>query len=342
MKQQRKIRMALIGTDSLKGKEIKRVLRKNISPNQSIEFFDPEVEEEYSKLTEFKGEPRVISPLNEEALKHLDLVFLAADKKINKKYGVLVSNKRFKAIDLSETFNMNTKIPVIVAGINDHIIKKENPRLIANPHPVTIVLSHLFDVLLSEFGLNKAISMILQPASAFGEPGIGELANQSLNIMNGAAFSKKVFKAQVAFNLLSQMGKTDKCGFADKEKQIKQEISRVFDNKKFPLSLSIVQAPVFHTYSILSYIELDKKTDIQQLENCFKQSSYFKFLPPSPACPVSSVTVTGKEHIHVSQIKKEEAFPNSFWIWTVADNLTLGSALNAYEIAQNMLYRLIQ
>ncbi len=342
MKQQKKIRMALIGTDSLKGKEIKRVLRKKMSPNQSLEFFDPEVEEEYSKLTEFKGEPRVISPLNEEALKHLDLVFLAADKKINKKYGTLVSNARFKAIDLNETFNMNTKIPVIVAGINDHIIKKENPRLIANPHPVTIVLSHMFDVLLSEFGLNKAISMILQPASAFGEPGIGELANQSLDIMNGAAFSKKVFKAQVAFNLLSQIGKTDECGFAVKEKQIKQEISRVLDNKNFSISLSIVQAPVFHTYSILSYIELDKKTDIQQLENCFKQSSYFKFLPPSPACPVSSVTVTGKEHIHVSQIKKEEAFPNSFWIWTVADNLTLGSALNAYEIAQNMLYRLIQ
>lgn len=334
--------MALIGTDSLKGKEIKRVLRKKMSPNQSLEFFDPEVEEEYSKLTEFKGEPRVISPLNEEALKHLDLVFLAASKKINKKYGTFVSNSRFKAIDLNETFNMNTKIPVIVAGINDHIIKKENPRLIANPHPVTIVLSHMFDVLLSGFGLNKAISMILQPASAFGEPGIGELANQSLDIMNGAAFSKKVFKAQVAFNLLSQIGKTDECGFAVKEKQIKQEISRVLDNKNFSISLSIVQAPVFHTYSILSYIELDKKTDIQQLENCFKQSSYFKFLPPSPACPVSSVTVTGKEHIHVSQIKKEEAFPNSFWIWTVADNLTLGSALNAYEIAQNMLYRLIQ
>ncbi len=116
--------MALIGTDSLKGKEIKRVLKKNISPIQSLEFFDPEVKEEYSKLTEFKGEPRVILPLNEEALNHLDLVFLAADKKINKKYGVLVSNKRFKAIDLSETFNMNTQIPVIVAGINDHIIKK--------------------------------------------------------------------------------------------------------------------------------------------------------------------------------------------------------------------------
>jgi len=337
MKQNKKIRIALVGTDSLQGKEIKSILRKKNIPNLSMEFFDTEVEEEYSKLTEFKGEPRVISPLNEEALKHLDLVFLAADQKINKKYGTLASSLKFRAIDMNETFNINTKIPVVVAGINDPIIRKENPRLIANPHPATILLSHLFNVLLSEFGLNKAISMILQPASAFGEPGIGELANQSLDIMNGAAFSKKVFKAQVAFNLLSQMGKTDECGFALKEKQVKQEIRRVLDKKNIPLSLSIVQAPVFHTYSILSYIELDKKADIKHLENIFERSSYFKFHPPSTACPVSSVTVAGKEHIHVSQIKKEEAFPNSFWIWTVADNLTLGSALNAYEIAKNML-----
>jgi len=337
MKQNKKIRIALVGTDSLQGKEIKSVLKEKNIPNLSLEFFDPEVKEEYSKLTEFRGEPRVILPLNEETLEHLDLVFLAADKKINKKYGALVSNLDFRAIDLSETFNTNTKIPVVVAGINDLLIRKENPGLIANPHPVTIFLSHLFDVLLSEFGLNKAISMILQPASAFGEPGIGELANQSLDIMNGASISKKVFKAQAAFNLLSQVGKKDECGFALKEKQVKQEIKRVLGKKNFPLSLSIVQVPVFHTYSILSYIELDKKTDIPHLENSFEQSSYFKFSPPSTACPVSSVSVAGKEYIHVSQIKKEETFPNSFWIWTVADNLTLGSALNAYAIAQNML-----
>ncbi|GAG61006.1 unnamed protein product [marine sediment metagenome] len=339
MKKNKKIRWALVGTDTLQGKEIKKNLSLKEIPNLSLDFFDPEVEEEYSKLTEYKGEPRVILPLDEGALKNIDLVFLAADKKINKRYGALVSKQDFRAIDLTETFNTNLKIPVVVAGVNDRTILAKNPRLIANPHPATIVLSHLFHALMPELGLKKAIAMILQPASAFGEPGIGELANQSLDLMNGAALSKKLFKAQVAFNLLSQIEKTDECGFALKEKQVKKEVNRVFDMKKIPFSLSIVQAPVFHTYSILFYLELDKKADITQVENIFKQSSYFEFLPPSSACPVSSVTVSGKDKIHVSQIKKEKAFPNSFWIWTVADNLTMGSALNAIEIAQYMMYR---
>ncbi|MCJ7579324.1 MAG: hypothetical protein MUP98_02185, partial [Candidatus Aminicenantes bacterium] len=243
MKKNKKIRWALVGTDTFQGKEIKNVLSLKEIPNLSLEFFDPEVEEEYSKLTEFRGEPRVISPLNEEALKNIDIVFLAADNKVNKKVGSLVSKQDFNAIDLRETFNSDKKIPIVVAGVNDRKILEKKPRLIANPHPVTIVLSHLFHALLPEFGLHKAIAVILQPASAFGEPGIGELANQSLDIMNGAALSKKLFKAQVAFNLLSQIEKTDACGFSLKENQIKLEINRVFDKEKIPLSLSLVQAP---------------------------------------------------------------------------------------------------
>ena len=90
MKKNKKIRWALVGTDTFQGKEIKSVLSRKKIPNLSLEFFDPEVEEEYSKLTQFQGEPRVISPLNEDALKHVDLVFLAADKKINKKYLSLI------------------------------------------------------------------------------------------------------------------------------------------------------------------------------------------------------------------------------------------------------------
>ena len=211
MKKNKKIRWALVGTDTYQGKEIKSVLNKRKIPNLSLEFFDPEVEAEYSKLTEFQGDPRVILPLSEEALKHFDLVFLAADKKNNKKYGSLVSHQDFKAIDLRETFNTNKKIPVVVSGVNDRKILEKKPGLIANPHPATIVLSHLFHALMPELGLKKAIAMILQPASAFGEPGIGELANQSLDLMNGAALSKNLFKTQVAFNLLSQIEKTDEC-----------------------------------------------------------------------------------------------------------------------------------
>ena len=58
--QKKKFRVALIGTDSLRGKEIKAVLSVKKFPLSHIEFFDVDVDGEYSKLTEFRDEPRVI------------------------------------------------------------------------------------------------------------------------------------------------------------------------------------------------------------------------------------------------------------------------------------------
>jgi aspartate-semialdehyde dehydrogenase len=49
------------------------------------------------------------------------------------------------------------------------------------------------------------------------------------------------------------------------------------------------------------------------------------------------VAVSGKDQIYIGRIKKDESFPRSFWIWTVADNLTRGSSVNALEIAEEIL-----
>jgi aspartate-semialdehyde dehydrogenase len=54
---------------------------------------------------------------------------------------------------------------------------------------------------------------------------------------------------------------------------------------------------------------------------------------------IGTDSLRGKESIFIGQIKKEEALPNAFWIWTVTDNLTRGSALNAWEIAKILFQR---
>lgn len=337
MNTKRRLRIALVGTDTLRGKEIKDVLEGKNFPLDRIEFFDPDVEEEYSKLTQFRGEPRVIYYPEEESLLDSDLVLLAADKKNNRRFGILAQKQKFQAIDLSETFNSEEDVPIAVAGVNDDIILHKEPVLIANPHPVTVILSHIFNLILQSFGLSKAVSFVLQPVSAFEESGIEELADQSFAILNSSSLTKKVFKTQIAFNLLSHTEPMDKDGFAASERQIIAEIGRVLADWEFPLTLSIIQAPVFHTYSIMTYLELEKKTEIKALKELFKKSSYFKLMPSSLSSPASCASVAGKDKIYIGQIKKERFLPNGFWIWTVADNLTLGSALNAYEIAMKLL-----
>jgi aspartate-semialdehyde dehydrogenase len=334
MKTKKKFRVGLIGVDSLRGKEIKNMLSVKRFPLTHIEFFDPDVKEEYSKLTQFQDEPRVIYHPNPDSLDGLDLVFLAADKQTNHTFGLLAKKKKFQAIDLGETFVNQEEIPAVVAGVNDEFIAKKRFPLIFNPHPVTIILSSLLHRLIPKFGVSKAVAFVLQPVSAFDKSGIDELASQSAALLSGASPRKKLFKEQIAFNLLSHTESLDANGFSPGERQIITEIKRVLVLPDFPISLSIIQAPVFHTYSIMAYVELAREASIRNLEYLYRESPLFKMNVPGASRPVSSISVAGKEQIFIGQIKKEETFPNAFWIWTVTDNLTRGSALNALEIAR--------
>ncbi len=328
---------ALVGSDTFRGKELTSLLDKmNININR-MEFYDPGIEEEFSKLTQFRGEPKVVHPLDKNAFEGIDLAFLAADPKTNRKFAPIVSEKKTWVIDLSETFNRDGDVPLVVAGVNDDLLQRKKPCIIANPHPVTIFLSHLFHLLKHSFGLGEADATVLQPVSAFADSGIEELANQCFDVLRGSQIEKRVFKTQIAFNLFSQTDEVSSDGITATEAQLISELKRVFNKSELRLAVSLIQAPVFHTYSIMGRCVLEKEASIHDLEELFKNALHFEMGSSIPSCPTSSVAVAGKDQICIGRIKKHESFPRSFWIWIVADNLTRGSAINAFEIAEGIL-----
>ena len=334
----KKLRVALVGTDSLKAQEIKRVLESRPFPLASVEFYDPDVKEAYSKLTDFKDEPKVIQALTDDSLEGLDLVFLAADPETDRRCGLLAEKLGFKAIDLSEAFNDRPDVPLIVAGVNDQDLQPAKARLVANPHPATIILGHLFQPILNGPGIAKAIAFILQPASAFGGAGIEELAGQSVSLFSGTALPTGVFKQQMAFNLLSH---TDTeapsgTGFTLTERRIVAEVRRVLHRPELALSLSVIQASQFHTYGIMSYLELERDADLPGMERVFADNPNLKRTASDEPCSVSCILVAGKDEVFIGQVKKEESLPRAFWVWSMADNLTRGSALNAFDIARRL------
>jgi aspartate-semialdehyde dehydrogenase len=332
-----KLKLALVGGDTLRGREFKDVLARSDWTSIDLEFFDPDVEEEFSKLTDFRDEPRAVRAARAEEFDGKDLVILAGSRDASRTLGRQAAKKNFRALDLSEAFNDDPAVPLIVAGVNDRLLKGKKTRLVANPHPVTVFLSHLFHLVIPEYGLAKAVTFVLQPVSAFDDPGIQELASQSAALLSGADPEKKIFKEQIAFNILSHTEKPDERGFCTAELQMGAEVRRVLERPDLPLFLSAVQAPVFHTYSLMTYMELEKDADLAGLEALFAGRAPFTVAPFREGCAASALSVAGKNEIFVGQLKQEESAPRSFWVWLVADNLTRGSALNALDIVRKLL-----
>jgi len=333
----KKYKLALVGTDSLRAQEIKRALEAHRFPLAEIEFFDPGVKKEFSKLTDFGQEPKVIHGLTDDSLEGRDLVFLAADPRTDRRLGLLAEKLGFKVVDLSEAFNDRSDVPLIVVGVNDAELDGGGVRIVANPHPATIILSHLFKPLVAGPGIRRAISFILRPASAFDSSGIDELASQSVSLLGATALTTKVFGQQMAFNLLSNVGDSGGEGCGRAERQIKAEVGRVLGRPDFPLGVSVIQASQFHTYAIMSFLELERESGNAELDRLFGESAFLRRTASEEPCPVSCVSVTGREEVFIGRITKEESFPRCFWIWAIADNLTRGSALNAIDIARALL-----
>jgi len=333
----RKPRLALVGSDSLKGKEILNTFAAKKFPVASFELYDPDVQEEYSKLSQFRGEARVVHGLTSEALAGLDLVFLAADKKTNRRYGGLAAEKGYHAVDLTGTFNADPQVPLVVAGVNDAVLRHDRPPLIANPHAATIMLSHLLATLGAGLGVARAASVVLEPVSAYAEEGIQELAEQSYALLGGATLSKKVFPDQIAFNLLARTIKPERNGFSPLENRVAAETGRVLGAAAPPFSLVVILAPVFHTYSIMTHLELHGDVPTAEVEACLKANDIFRPAAAGETAAISPAAVAGKDRIHLGPVKKDPASARSYWVWAIADNLTVGSGLNALGIARALL-----
>lgn len=325
-------RLAIVGSESLRAREIKTALATRKFPLRSIEFYDPGVEAEYSRLTEFRGEPKVVHRLDPALLEGLDLVFLASDPATNRLLGGEAVRGQFRALDLDETFNGDEGVPLVVAGVNEAALRSGGASLIANPNPITVFLSHLVRRLDDRFGVERGAAFALQPASAFGEDGVQELADQSFAMLGGSAKPRKVFPDQIAFSLLSRTEKPGRDGFSERERRISGEIRRVLERPDLELPLSIVQAPVFHTYAVMTRLELRDRADVKGVASAFRGRGPFKLA--TGESPPTAASVAGQDKIFIGQVKVEPAPARGCWIWLLADNLTAGSALNALEIAR--------
>jgi aspartate-semialdehyde dehydrogenase len=336
MAPQSKIKLALVGGDTLRGREIKDALGRAAWPGIDLDFFDVDVQEEYSKLTDFREEPRVIKPLRGEDLEGKDLVF-NADPEAGPDLRRMAKTYKFRLYDLSEAFNTDPSVPLAVAGVNDRAVDRRKSKLLANPNPAALILSHLFHALEPAFGLAKAVSLVLRPVSAFDDAGIQELASQSASLLSGADPEKKVFREQIAYNILSHTEELDLDGSCPAELQTEAEIRRILERPDLPLSLAAIQAPVFHTYTLITYCELLREADLDGLEALFAGLPVFHMTKYREGCSASPLSVAGQDAIYVGRLKRDPAVPRAFWIWLTADNLTRGSAQNAVETARRLL-----
>ena len=204
-------------------------------------------------------------------------------------------------------------------------------------HPAAIALALLFGRVTQKYKVLRWMVHVFEPASQRGTPGIEELQQQAVSLLSFKPMPKKIFDAQLSFNMLAAFGEEAPVQLEELENRVERHLATLMQNAgQSPMpSLKLAQAPVFHGYSFSVWMEFEGDApDRRRLEALLDGDPIS--VHDATVDPPNNVGVAGQDGIAVGAISRDRNNARAMWLWMAADNLRLAGQ-NAMLVAQEIL-----
>jgi len=335
----RRTSIAIVGGETLLGKEVQELLEARKLNVQLVASL-----EDASILTRGSDEPLVMSSLESADLASAGIAILAASKETgHKAYEKIHGAKSAPVVldltgaleDLAES---RLRAPMIERATEGSGIDTKSPvQTIA--HPAAIAIALLLTHLAKAGAIRRSVIEIFEPVSERGKAGIDELQKQTVALLSFKPLPKELFDAQVSFNMLSQFGSDSPLSLEEIELKIDRHLASLLassdEHGGTPMpSLRLIQAPLFHGYSISAWVEFEENPGMDSIFQALG-SSHIDVRTKDHE-PPSNVGVAGQSGITVGSISQDRNQPRAWWFWMAADNLQI-VAENAGEVVREYL-----
>ena len=331
--------IAIVGGETLLGKEVNELLeaRKLPASVQLVASFDPDASTKAASILAIgKEEPLVMISIEAADLASAQVVILASSKESGHlayekirgaKLAPVVIDRTGALEDLAES---RLRAPFVEPQGFD---AKGPVQTIA--HPAAIAIALLLTNVLKAGAIRRSVIEIFEPVSERGKAGIDELQKQAVALLTFKPLPKAVFDAQVSFNMLSEYGSEAPLSLEDIELKIDRHLASLLAASGAPMpSLRLMQAPVFHGYSISVWIEFEENPGMDRIFQALGSSNID--VRTKDHEPPTNVGVAGQGGITVGSIAQDRNQPRAWWFWMVADNLQI-AAENAAEVVREYL-----
>jgi aspartate-semialdehyde dehydrogenase len=344
-------RVAVVGASSLLGKELVAVLEQGKFPVSRLLTLEIDEGEPELPIIDLREAAAAVVEDHQISEGELDFAFLAA--RLRQLPAFLTSWQqqgsatRCLVIDVvGEGLGANGDSPHGPAPTPDLVgipfLDRRYPvggvhsaagRLHVSPHPAVIVISSLLLRLAARFPLKTAVAEVFSSASESGSRGVEELQKQTVNILSFQKVPDKIFGAQLAFNLLSRLGRSGKGEMAALEERLRRQLRQYLGERVPRPALRLFTVPVFYSVGVSLYVETTEPVTAEAATAALA-GERIKVRRSTLDAP-TPVEVTGSSDILVDSITIDSEHPNGLWLWAVADNLHL-AATNAVELAASL------
>ena len=329
--------VAVLGATGAVGQEMMKILaERNFPVGKLIPLASAR---SAGKTLKFKGEDVTIQEACDSAFEGVDIVLGAAENDIAQKFAPAIVKAGAVFVDNSSAFRLDPKVPLIVPEINPEDVSWHSG-IIANPNCSTIQMLVALKPIHDAVGIKRIVVSTYQAVSGTGQKGLEELERQTRDLFNMREPENKVYPYRIAFNVLPHIDVFLENDYTKEEMKMVNETVKIFNDPTVKVTATCVRVPVFYCHAESVNIETHKKMTAKECRILLSQAPGVRVFdnPREKMYPMPAYCV-GDDETYVGRIREDETIENGLNLWIVADNVRKGAALNAVQIAEELLKR---
>jgi aspartate-semialdehyde dehydrogenase len=331
----KKPHVAVVGATGAVGLEMIKTLEKRNFPVSKLTLLASA--RSVGKKLKFRGEDVTVEELTKDSFGGIDIALFSAGGGISKEFAPIAVRAGCVVVDNSSAFRMDEAVPLVVPEINASDVKSHKG-IIANPNCTTAITLMALYPLHRAFSCKRIFASSYQAVSGTGAKAIEELKRQVDQLVHGQPATREVYPHQIAFNVLPHIDSFLPTGYTKEEMKMENEGRKIMHHPAFRASVTCVRVPVYRAHSVAVSAEFDKPVTVEAAREVLKKAPGLDLVddPAKNEYPLP-LYQTGQYNCAVGRLRKDCAMDNGLCFWVSGDQLLKGAALNAVQIAEELL-----
>ncbi len=327
--------VAVVGATGAVGIEMIKTLEKRQFPVGQLTLLASA--RSLGRKLKFRGQEFPVKVLTPDAFAGIEIALFSAGGSISKEFAPAAVKAGCAVVDNSSAFRMDDAVPLVVPEINGEDVRKHKG-IIANPNCTTAITLMALYPLHKAFGVTRIFASSYQAVSGTGAKAIAELERQVSEIVSGKPATKEVYPHQIAFNVLPHVDVFLPNGYTKEEMKMENEGRKIMHHPTFRASVTCVRVPVYRAHSVAVSAEFEKPVTVAAARDVLRQAPGLDVVdnPEKKEYPLP-LYCAEKYNCEVGRLRQDVALDNGLCFWVVGDQLLKGAALNAVQIAEELL-----
>ncbi|HJS31314.1 MAG TPA: aspartate-semialdehyde dehydrogenase [Alphaproteobacteria bacterium] len=270
--------------------------------------------------------------------KGIDIALSSPGAKVSALHSPRAAKAGCVVIDNTSCFRMDPDVPLVVPEVNAEAIAQFVKRnIIANPNCSTIQMVVALKPLHELARIKRVVVSTYQSVSGAGREAMDELFEQTRAIYMNAPVERKKFPKQIAFNVIPHIDAFMEDGFTKEEWKMRVETKKILD-PDIDVVAQCVRVPVFIGHAESVFVEFETPVSEAKARAVLRGAPGVALVDHRvEEGYVTPVEGAGEDKVYVSRLRKDPTVANGLVFWCVSDNLRKGAALNAVQIAEELV-----